>query len=232
MYSSTRHRLFVARPSKFRRSRTLGILPVLAILAPGFLTAQTHPAPQTPAPVPAHAQKPTTLAPAALPAPDWPINAQPKPAAISWNKPDLRIDAANSSLQQILTDVAAATGASVEGLTKDERIFGDFGPAPARDVLAQLLQGTGYNIMLIGDQGKGVPRQIVLTARNTNKTPQGITRPMPEENDDDFAPEPQYDPPPQQPPQQLPQPMRPGFNPGMNPQQQAPQGQPQANPPN
>ncbi len=231
MFCSTRHRLFVARPSRFRRPCTLGILPVLAILAP-VLAAQTHPAPQTPAP--AHAQKQSTIAPAALPAPNWPINAQPKPAAISWNKQDLRIDAANSSLQQILTDIASATGASVEGLTKDERIFGEFGPAPARDVLAKLLQGTGYNIMLIGDQGKGVPRQIVLSARNANKTPQGITRSMPEENDEDIAPEPQYDPPPQQPPQPqaMPQPMRPGFNPGMNPQQQAPQGQPQANPPN
>ena len=39
--------------------------------------------------------------------------------------------------QQILTDVATATGSTVEGLTKDERIFGNFGPASARDVLAR-----------------------------------------------------------------------------------------------
>jgi hypothetical protein len=175
------------------------------------------------------------LVPAAAPAPNWPINAEPRPAAINWNKTELSIDATNSSLRQILTDVASATGASVDGITKDERIFGTFGPAPARDVLSQLLQGTGYNVVMVGDQGQGVPRQVVLSARNNNKTAAGASRPMPEDNDDDASPEVQYDPPPQaQPPQpqQMQMPLRPGFNPNNppgspgNPQQQ-PGQQPQ-----
>ena len=224
-----------------------GILFAIA-LPSALLAAQTRPAAAAPQAQPAaagqeHAQKPAPAQQAAStqpPAPDWPINAQPKPAAISWNKQELSIDAANSSLQQILTDVASATGASVDGITKDERIFGSFGPAPARDVLAQLLQGTGYNVMMVGDGGQGLPRQIILSTRNASKTPQGGARATSDEADDDAVPEVQYDPPPQpQPPAQVQQPMRPGFNPAMpgaagNPQQpgQPPQGQPQSNPPN
>lgn len=248
MHDSIRHRLCDLRLRLTRSLRRVWILSAIATLAP-VLSAQTQPAgaaQQAPpaATIQEHAQKPSPAQEAAStkpPAPDWPINAQPKPATISWKKHELSIDAANSSLEQILTDVASATGASVDGVTKDERVFGTFGPAPARDVLAQLLQGTGYNVMMIGDQGQGLPRQIILTARNTSKTPQGGgPRATSEENDDDAIPEVQYDPPPQaQQPPQVQQPMRPGFNPAVpgavgNPQQpgQQPQGQPQTNPPN
>jgi len=221
-----------------------------ALLAGGFLgatllSAQTPPAQTTPVPArrlthrPNHSattQPPTAKgAPAVPAAPAWPINDHPVPAAVSWNRDELRIDAANSSLQQILTDVATATGSTVEGVSKDERIFGSFGPAPARDVLAQLLQGSGYNILMVGDQGQGVPRQIILSTRNTNKNTQGVTRPSQEDNEDDSADYPQYDAQPQTPPQipQPPQPLRPGFPPDgsvpMRTPQQLPQ-QPQTQP--
>ncbi len=48
---------------------------------------------------------------------------------------------------------------------QDQRIFGAYGPGPARDVLSQLLDGSGYNVLMIGDQGQGTPRRIVLSAR-------------------------------------------------------------------
>jgi hypothetical protein len=212
MLDSIRHR----RPCSNRPSRWLWL--AIAALAPAFVSAQAPPAQPAPA---SHPKQPNAAqpAPAASPAPDWPINNQPKPAAVTWNKQQLSIDATNSSLQQILSNVASATGASVEGVTKDERIFGTFGPAPARDVLTQLLQGTGYNIVMVGDRGQGVPRQVLLSLRN-EKSPLGVPRSASEENDEDSAPEVQYEPPPPpQPPQQEPTaPMRPGFNPGLNPQ--------------
>src|SRR5581483_6629390 len=142
-------------------------------LSPAGLAAQTT-VPMGSMPSANNHQKPSPAAeapPAPVPAPDWPINSQPKPASVTWNRDALSIDAANSSLQQILTDVASATGASVDGVTKDERIFGTFGPAPTRDVLTQLLQGTGYNVVMVGDQGQGVPRQVILSARNSSKAP-------------------------------------------------------------
>jgi hypothetical protein len=98
--------------------------------------------------------------------PHWPANERPADASVTWDSHGLLISAQNSSLRQILSDVSAATGAKVEGLGADQRIFGSYGPGKAREVLSQLLDGTGYNVLMIGDQGEGPPRQIVLTSRN------------------------------------------------------------------
>jgi hypothetical protein len=103
---------------------------------------------------------------------------------VVWDSQGLRIDAANSSLQQILKDVSTATGAKVDGLTTDERVFGAYGPGQTRDVLSQLLQGSGYNVIMIGDQGQGTPRQILLSPRQAASS-QGAPRPAPTNSNDD-----------------------------------------------
>jgi len=103
--------------------------------------------------------------PVVPPPPNWPANAAAEPATVGWNGSQLHIAAENSSLSQILRDVSTATGVKVEGLGNDQRIFGSYGPADARDVLTKLLDGSGYNVLMIGDQGTGTPREIVLTAR-------------------------------------------------------------------
>jgi hypothetical protein len=119
------------------------------------------------------------------PPPDWPANDRPSEATVTWDSHGLRIVAANSSLAQILKDVATQTGATQEGLNKDERIFGVYGPGPARDVIGQLLDGSGYNVLLIGDLGQGTPRQIVLTARSTgNAQPGSVSHPGPASDED------------------------------------------------
>jgi hypothetical protein len=84
---------------------------------------------------------------------------------VVWDSHGLFIQASNSSLDQILNDVSLKTGAKVEGMGADERIFGIYGPGPARDVLTELLEGSGYNVLMIGDQGQGTPRRIVLSGR-------------------------------------------------------------------
>ena len=66
-----------------------------------------------------------------------------------------------------------------------QRIFGTYGPGPARDVLSQLLDGTNYDVLMVGDQGQGTPRQVVLTrprgaARRARATP---TPPAPSDED-------------------------------------------------
>jgi hypothetical protein len=104
-------------------------------------------------------------APHPPPPPDWPVNDQAKQASVDWNGRNLSIAATNASLQQILRDVSTATGVKVEGQAADERIYGRFGPAPAREVLSQLLDGSGYNVLMVGDKGEGTPRELVLTAR-------------------------------------------------------------------
>ncbi|MGA2671733.1 MAG: hypothetical protein ABSE99_00785 [Terracidiphilus sp.] len=228
-----------------------------AALAITLAGAQTPSAPQTSAPAhkPAHPHKrpgaahpgaaaaqavSATAAPATPPKPvlpDWPVNDKPAAASVTWDSRGLRIDASNSSLQQILNDVAASTGAKVEGLSSDERIFGAYGPGQARDVLSQLLEGSGYNVLMIGDQGQGAPRQILLTARHAGDAQPAANNSQPGSSDDDADTDDQ----PQTPP---PAPVRPGFAPGGPPrtpqqiemeqrmqQQRAQQPPPQGNPP-
>lgn len=113
--------------------------------------------------VTAHPPKPAP-APAAQ-EPKWPINHPPAPASVVWNDHHLRIEAKNSSLRQILDEVSSKTGAQIDGLGPDQRVFGVFGPGQPRAVLTQLLEGTGYNVIIVGDQAKGVPLRIQLSAR-------------------------------------------------------------------
>lgn len=164
--------------------------------------------------VPQVAAAPTEpVAPPAPELPKWPVNEKPTDAAVTWDSQGLRIEAQNSSLRQILHDVSTATGTKVDGLGTDERVFGAFGPGQARDVISQLLQGSGYNVIMIGDQGQGSPRQIVLSTRKAGAgdaqsaaTPNQAT-PGGDEDADNTE-----DTPPTPPP-----PFRPGFGPGIQP---------------
>ncbi len=100
------------------------------------------------------------------PAPIWPANQPPNQARVSWDGRGLEIEASNSSLNQILHQVAAETGAKFEGLTRDQRIFGSYGPGPKRDVLLKLLDGSGYNVLMIGGRETEAPLEIVLSAKS------------------------------------------------------------------
>ena len=152
----------------------------------------------------------TPLVPAT---PNWPAFNQAAQAAVLWDSHGLSINAANSSLQQILKDVSMATGTTVEGLTTDQRVFGNFGPGQARDVLSQLLQGSGYNVLMIGDQGQGVPRQLLLSARQGGGgQPASAGRPSQPSSEEEDADEPAANQPAASP--EPGPPSRPGFTPG------------------
>ena len=203
---------------------------VLLGFGPPALAAQSPDTASAPAlsPKPIHHHKPTAahsttpavspapaavtqaaVIPAAPKLPNWPANDRPGKASVTWDSQGLRINAANSSLEQILKDVSAATGAKVEGMGSDERVFGAYGPGQARDVLSQLLQGSGYNVMMIGDQGQGTPRQVVLSARQNGDSQSAAAGPAGNPDEDaDVEEQPQPTP---QPPVQ---PFRPGFPPG------------------
>ena len=79
-------------------------------------------------------------------------------AQIVFSGDTLSIRADNSSLSAILHQVASKSGMQIEGLSGDERVFGTFGPGAPRDVLADLLNGTAYNLVLLGDLSNGAPR--------------------------------------------------------------------------
>jgi hypothetical protein len=186
--------------------------------APSKAPAAQKKAPERRKPVAAHAAAPAPAPAPVVPEPpkppDWPVNDRPTAATVIWNSQGLRIEASNSSLQQILKDISTLTGAKIQGLASDQRIYGTYGPDSARQVLAQLLDGSGYNVLMIGDQGQGTPRQIVLsTQARAEPTQQAAANqnPQADENADaDDQPQPDAQPQPQPP-------ARNGFAPGAPP---------------
>jgi hypothetical protein len=182
---------------------------------PAHAPAHTHkkPAAAKPAAQPAPQPAPA-LAPAAPPLPNWPANNKPAEASVVWDSHGLLIQASNSSLDQILKDVSLKIGAKVEGMGADERVFGTYGPGPARDVLNELLEGSGYNILMVGDRGQGTPRRIVLSGRATVPSkPSGNANPgANNENDAESDQEARQAPEPE--PPQPNQPQMPASNPG------------------
>ncbi len=154
------------------------LLAAHSLFAGALLIAQTSSAPSTAAAPPhkpvhspkepaAHPAAQATPAPAAPIAPNWPANDLPAQASVVWDSHGLLIVASNSSLAQILKQVSTETGVKVAGMGADERVFGTYGPGPARDVLSRLLDGSAYNVLMIGDQGQGAPRRIVLSPSST-----------------------------------------------------------------
>jgi hypothetical protein len=168
--------------------------------------------PQKPSPVPTQSSPTTSALPPSPPATAPSLLDHPaQPAKVTLAAGRLSVQADNSSLSQILHQVSEAGGMKVEGLQAggngDQRIFGSYGPAAPRDVLSELLNGSGYNVMMLGETPAGVPRELALTLRSG----EGVPNPPPnsgnamrsDENDEPIQPT-QYpdeqEPPPQQTP--------------------------------
>lgn len=122
-----------------------------------------------------------------------------EPAQVTLTAGKLSIQAKNSSLSDILHQLAKETGMSIDGLTKDQRIFGIYGPADPRAVLTDLLDGAGYNVLMLGSTDSGTPRELQLSMRNSG--PGAATQPtvvaqqqQQDEDQDDTAPVPSYPP--------------------------------------
>jgi hypothetical protein len=107
------------------------------------------------------------------------------------------VRASNSSLEQILREIGAQTGVQIQGVPGDERVFGNFGPGPADRVLAQLLDGSDSNYLMLGRTADHAPKTLVITPR-TSLAPGAQTaeaaQPTPagadDDDDDDAAPPP------------------------------------------
>jgi hypothetical protein len=174
--------------------------------------------PPVSAPAPAVPAAPTPAAPA--PAVQPAVAMQPAPpqstegapsllqqpardAQIVFTDRNLSIHADNSSLAAILHQVASNSGMKIEGLGGDERVFGNFGPGAPRDVLADLLAGTAYNQVLLGDLSNGAPRELILSPTTRGGAPAPSPAPQANANVDDGNNEPEAveaPPPPPEPP--------------------------------
>lgn len=88
-----------------------------------------------------------------------------QPPAVKLEDGKLTVDAHNSELSAILSDVARTSGMTIDGQQSDARVFGVYGPASPREVLTELLDGAGYNFMMVGATPGGAPRELLLSAR-------------------------------------------------------------------
>lgn len=115
-----------------------------------------------------------------------------QPAKIELTSGKLTIQADNSSLTAILNQLSTSAGMAIDGLNKDERIFGTYGPGEPREILSALLEGSGYNVVMFGHTNSGTPSQLTLSLRQTtaagaDNAQRNVQRP-PEEEDEEPAP--------------------------------------------
>jgi len=118
--------------------------------------------------------------PEAQPAPAPPPTLAEQPASppqVTFQGGQLTISAQNSTLGDILKAVKAKTGATIDlPGAATERVVGHFGPAPARDVLAELLNGSHFNYFLLGSStDPGALDRVILMAKSGS----GVDNPQP-----------------------------------------------------
>jgi hypothetical protein len=103
-----------------------------------------------------------------------PAATRPHRATVTFADGQLTVAANDSSLHQILRNIAVSTGMTINGGVAEQRVFGTYGPDDPSTVLATLLDGTGVN-MLLKDGPNHVPAELTLTQRSGGPTPLPIT---------------------------------------------------------
>lgn len=95
--------------------------------------------------------------------------APPKPAVtVTFENGMLRILADKATLAQVLFEVQRQTQAeiAIPAGAEQEEVAADLGPAPARDVLGSLLNGSPYNFIFVGNELS--LERVILTRRDPN----------------------------------------------------------------
>ena len=136
--------------------------------------AQRHLAKKEAGPVAATTPAPAQIppAPGSVPVPVTPPSLEQQPASapqVAFRDGQLTIVARNSSLGAILQEVQTQTGASIDmPANPTERVVGQFGPGPAREVLASLLNGSHFNYVLLGSpQNPDALQKVVLLSKSS-----------------------------------------------------------------
>ncbi len=134
-------------------------------------TPKTHPVhkvkkqPALPPPLPSGPQGPV---------PQIPLDAIPAVAPqISYQDGQLTIVAPNSTLGDILRGVRKYTAAEIEiPASANERVVTRLGPGPAREVMAELLNGSHFNYILLGSpEDANALVRVVLVPKSGPDTP-------------------------------------------------------------
>jgi hypothetical protein len=184
--------------SAHRRAKTSGQL------GPTNPPAPLQNAPQNPAPRPVTPPLPPSQRQTSLQSPPTTPSlptTEPSPAQesvpkvpasvprVSYQNGELTVLAQNASLGEVLSAVRAATGLRIEGASgSGERVTAKIGPAPVRDVLLSLLEGSKYDFAMLGSANDPQKvERLVLSPRtatsNATYTAQQNTSPPSAENE-------------------------------------------------
>jgi hypothetical protein len=117
--------------------------------------------------------------------PTGPIQAQvpldaiaPVPPQVSYQNGQLTIVAPNSTLADILRAVRKQTGAEIEIPAASDRVVTRLGPGPAREVMAELLNGSRFNYVLLGSlQDASALTRVVLVVKTAPETASASNQP-------------------------------------------------------
>jgi len=131
------------------------------------------------------------------PAPPPATLEQSPPTAprVTFQNGELTIDAANSTLSQVLRAVQSRTGASIDipAGAGSERVVAQLGPGQPRDVLHTLLNGSKFDYVILGVTGgdPGAVQKVILTPRQAaaTTTAQGNAPRQPVQDDESQADE-------------------------------------------
>jgi hypothetical protein len=161
----------------------------------------------------------------------------PKPFDVSFSNGLLTVHSNKATLSEILFAVQQRTGAEVAiaAGAEQEKVVVDLGPAPAPEVLAQLLNGSKFNFLILSSANDARQLDRVILSPRVEGYVQPPPPPSPQSNQpDDTADEepapPAPHPAPVQPPSQSLGAHMPG--PGQTPPQMPPDTKPDDNPQN
>lgn len=156
---------------KFKKARMIVLC--LSALCLGMVIPATATSSQSQLKTKAKSKKPQKQQLPALPSgPTGPVqpipldSIAPVPPQVSYQNAQLTIVAANSTLGDILRAVRKQTGAEIEIPAAPERVVTHLGPGSARDVMAELLNGSRFNYVLLGSPAdNAVLTRVVLVAK-------------------------------------------------------------------
>ena len=97
---------------------------------------------------------------------------------VSFQNNQLTIVAPNSTLADILRAVRKQTGAEIDIPPAPERVVTHLGPGPAREIIAELLNGSRFNYVLLGSPAdETVLTRVVLVAKSGPEVAPGPATP-------------------------------------------------------
>ncbi|HTU49759.1 MAG TPA: hypothetical protein VMF56_04145 [Acidobacteriaceae bacterium] len=106
--------------------------------------------------------------PAAPPPPLPPAEQPANPATVDFNHGLLTVRAQNSSLISILDQIQHQTGLVIEGLNHDQRMYGQYGPGNISTTLTALLDGSGYDFVIVGAGSDHAAARLILSTPDSS----------------------------------------------------------------